>query len=98
MDGIEYGEAFLNELNHTYNILSEKSPTHIITFGGDCSVSQAPFDYLKGKYGKNIVIIWYDAHPDVSGPNIWERFPTIIDSTVIDWLQFCTEEGLTSIA
>ena len=69
MDGIECGEALISELNHTYNILKEKSPTHIITFGGDCSVSQAPFDYLKGKYGENIGIIWFDAHPDVSGPN-----------------------------
>ena len=69
MDGIECGEALLKELNHTYNILNEKAPTHVIIFGGDCSVSQAPFDYLKGKYGDNIGIIWFDAHPDVSGPN-----------------------------
>jgi len=68
MDGIECGESLLNELNHAYKILNEKSPTHIIVFGGDCSVSQAPFDYLKGKYGENIGIIWFDAHPDVSGP------------------------------
>ena len=69
MDGIECGESLLNELNHAYKILNEKSPTHVIVFGGDCSVSQAPFDYLKGKYGENIGIIWFDAHPDVSGPN-----------------------------
>lgn len=68
LDGIECGEALLNELNYTYKILNEKNPTHIIVFGGDCSVSQAPFDYLKGKYGENIGIIWFDAHPDVSGP------------------------------
>ena len=68
IDGIECGESLLNELNHAYKILNEKSPTHVIVFGGDCSVSQAPFDYLKGKYGENIGIIWFDAHPDVSGP------------------------------
>ena len=68
LDGIECGESLLNELNHAYKILNEKSPTHVIVFGGDCSVSQAPFDYLKGKYGENIGIIWFDAHPDVSGP------------------------------
>ena len=66
-EGIDCGEALLNELNETYKILNEKSPTHIIIFGGDCSVSQAPFDYLKGKYGENLGIIWLDAHPDVSG-------------------------------
>lgn len=68
-EGIDCGEALLNELNQAYNILKEKSPTHIIVFGGDCSVSQAPFDYLKGKYGENLGIIWFDAHPDVSALN-----------------------------
>ena len=66
-EGIDCGEALLNELNQAYNILNEKSPTHVIVFGGDCSVSQAPFDYLKGKYGESLGIIWFDAHPDVSG-------------------------------
>ena len=67
MDGIECGESLLNELNHLIKF-KWKIPTHIIVFWGDCSVSQAPFDYLKGKYGENIGIIWFDAHPDVSGP------------------------------
>lgn len=66
-EGIDCGESLLNELNQAYTILKEKSPTHLIIFGGDCSVSQAPFDYLKGKYGENLGIIWFDAHPDVSG-------------------------------
>lgn len=33
--------------------------------GGNCIVSQAPFDYLHGIY-ENAGIIWIDAHPDVS--------------------------------
>ena len=44
----------------------KKTATHIIIFWGDCSFFQTPFDYLKGKYGKNLGIIWLDAHPDVS--------------------------------
>ena len=68
-DGIDCGKQLLDELNQAYSILNEKQPTHVIVFGGDCSVSQAPFDYLKGRYGENIGIIWFDAHPDVSGPN-----------------------------
>lgn len=31
-------------------------------------MSQAPFDYLHGKYGKELGIIWIDSHPDVSTP------------------------------
>ena len=43
---------------------SEK-PDRVITIGGNCIVSLAPFDYLHGIY-ENVGIIWIDAHPDVS--------------------------------
>ena len=61
-------------------------------------ISQAPFDYLKGKYGENIVIILFDVHPDISGTNFERRFPSIIDSTVIGWFQPWTKKSLTSVA
>lgn len=47
--------------------IEKENPDRIITVGGNCLVSQAPFDYLHGKY-KNLGIIWIDAHPDVSMP------------------------------
>ncbi|MCG0589196.1 arginase family protein [Bacillus velezensis] len=49
-------------------VLKKELPDKIITFGGTCLVSQAPFDYLHGKYGKELGIIWLDSHPDVSTP------------------------------
>ncbi|MEK4313898.1 arginase family protein [Bacillus sp. FSL P4-0334] len=49
-------------------VLKKELPDKIITFGGTCLVSQAPFDYLHGKYGKELGIIWIDSHPDVSTP------------------------------
>lgn len=48
--------------------IKEERPDKIITFGGTCLVSQAPFDYLHGKYGKELGIIWLDSHPDISTP------------------------------
>jgi len=42
-------------------------PDRIITLGGNCLVSLAPFDYLHGLY-PNVGIVWIDAHPDVSTP------------------------------
>ena len=42
-----------------------EKPDKIITIGGNCIVSLAPFDYLHGIY-KNVGIIWIDAHPDVT--------------------------------
>ena len=47
--------------------IEEEQPDRIITIGGNCIVSLAPFDFLHGKY-KNTGIIWIDAHPDVSTP------------------------------
>lgn len=50
-------------------VLKDELPDKIITFGGSCLVSQAPFDYLHGKYGKELGVVWLDSHPDVSTPN-----------------------------
>jgi arginase len=49
-------------------VLEDEKPDKIITFGGTCLVSQAPFDYLHGKYKNELGIIWLDAHPDISTP------------------------------
>lgn len=51
--------------------IAKEAPDKIITLGGDCLVSQAPFDYLHGKYGDEVGIIWIDAHPDISTPEIY---------------------------
>ncbi|MCR5813229.1 MAG: arginase family protein [Desulfovibrio sp.] len=47
--------------------LAEAKAEKIITIGGNCLVSLAPFDYLHGLY-QNTGIVWIDAHPDVSTP------------------------------
>ena len=49
-------------------VLKEEAPNKVITFGGSCLVSQAPFDYLHGKYKEQLGVIWLDSHPDVSTP------------------------------
>ncbi|WP_089612163.1 arginase family protein [Dehalobacterium formicoaceticum] len=64
-----YGKiAILAQQKAAYQILEKSQPDKILTFGGDCSVSQAPFDYLHGKYQKDMGILWIDAHPDISEP------------------------------
>lgn len=66
--GIEGETSLLKQLEETHRILNNENPDRIITIGGDCAVSQAPFDYLKGKYQKKLGILWLDAHPDVASP------------------------------
>lgn len=66
-DGIYAKDEVLGALQDAYRKLDEAQPDRVITVGGNCMVSLAPFDYLHAKYGE-LGIIWIDAHPDVSVP------------------------------
>ena len=64
-DGIYGKEEVLAGIREAMKVIEEERPDRIITIGGNCMVSQAPFDNLPGRYA-NPGIIWVDAHPDVS--------------------------------
>ena len=66
IDGIDGGDLLLKQMSATKKALDKEQPDKVIVFGGDCSVTQVPFDYLHGKYGTSLGIIWLDAHPDIS--------------------------------
>jgi len=64
-NGIYAEDEVLEGVRSAQQILQNEKPDRVITIGGNCMVSLAPFDYLHGKY-ENCGIIWIDAHPDVS--------------------------------
>lgn len=64
-NGIFAEDEVLAGIQDAQNKLASEKPNRIITIGGNCMVSLAPFDYLHGIY-ENTGIIWIDAHPDVS--------------------------------
>lgn len=66
-DGVRAREEVAKGIRRAAQVIEEAQPDRIITIGGNCIVSQAPFDYLHGRYG-SVGIIWIDAHPDVSTP------------------------------
>ena len=66
-DGIYAKGEVLPGIQNAMAKIEKENPDKIITIGGNCLVSLAPFDYLHGKY-KNTGIVWIDAHPDVSSP------------------------------
>lgn len=70
VDGIDWGGVLLSQMNSVRQTLEEKRPDRLIVFGGDCSVTQVPFDYLGGRYGGDLGILWLDAHPDISSPDM----------------------------
>ena len=65
IDGIYGKDEVIKGIQSAMDIINNEKPDKIITIGGNCIVSQAPFDYLNGIYD-NVGIIWIDAHPDVS--------------------------------
>ena len=67
VDGIYARDEVLAGIKDAQAKIEAERPDRIITIGGNCMVSLAPFDYLHGLY-KNAGIVWIDAHPDVSAP------------------------------
>ena len=66
-NGIYAEREVLFGIRDAWEKLEAEQPDRVITIGGNCIVSLAPFDYLHGRY-KNLGILWIDAHPDVSTP------------------------------
>lgn len=66
-DGIYAKDEVISGIKKAMAAIEAAAPDRIITIGGNCMVSQAPFDHLHGIY-ENTGIIWIDAHPDVSTP------------------------------
>ena len=71
--GVFYRQEILRQIRAAYQIISAYSPERIITFGGDCLISQAPFSYLNERYEGKLGIIWIDAHPDVTTPKDFDH-------------------------
>ena len=67
-NGIYAESEVLAGIENAQDKIAAEQPDRIITIGGNCIVSLAPFDYLHGIY-ENTGIVWIDAHPDVSTPD-----------------------------
>lgn len=72
-NGVFNQEIVIRQMKAARAILQEEKPDRVITFGGECLVSQAPFDYLNGYYKGKLGLLWIDAHPDVSTPANHDR-------------------------
>jgi arginase len=67
-NGIFARDEVLTQLKAANALLAEHQPDRIVTLGGECSVSVAPFAYLAAKYGDDLAVVWVDAHPDTGMP------------------------------
>lgn len=69
VDGVLDRDDIALQTKAALDILNIESPDKIITLGGECSVSVAPFTYLANKYKEDIAMVWIDAHPDITLPS-----------------------------
>lgn len=67
-DGIEAKTVILDQLARALEVIGQHDPARIITLGGECSVSVAPFSYLARRYGQDLAVTWIDSHPDTGTP------------------------------
>jgi arginase len=68
-DGVEAKVIILEQLARTLELIRRHDPVRILTLGGECSVSVAPFSELARRYGDDLTIVWIDTHPDVGTPH-----------------------------
>jgi arginase len=67
-DGIDSKTAVVTQLAAALAVIAEHDADRIVTFGGECSVSVAPFAALAARYGDDLAIVWVDSHPDIGTP------------------------------
>ncbi len=67
-EGIEAKEIILTQLARALEVIREHDPARIVTLGGECAVSVAPFSELARRYRDDLAIVWIDSHPDAGTP------------------------------
>lgn len=67
-DGVYARDIILAQLKEALSLIEAENPDFILTIGGECSVSVAPFAYFEAKYPNDLAIVWIDAHPDITLP------------------------------
>ena len=67
-DGIIDKEIIIKQTKAALDILNVADADKIVTLGGECSVSVPVFTWLNKKYADDLVIVWFDQHPDVTLP------------------------------
>ena len=67
--GVESKSVVTAQLDAALQIIAAQDFDEIVTLGGECSVSVAPFSALAEKYGDSLAVVWVDSHPDIGTPD-----------------------------
>lgn len=77
-EGIIERTALMKQMKAARNLIEAYDPKHIVVFGGDCMVEQAPISYLNELYDGELGVIWMDAHPDITTPREFNHAHTMV--------------------
>ncbi|MCM0621398.1 arginase family protein [Nocardioides bruguierae] len=70
VDGVEAKDAVVTGLGSALRTLAQHpDASRVLTLGGECSVSVAPFSVLADRYADDLAVVWIDSHPDVGTPS-----------------------------
>lgn len=65
--GVRALDALLENLRLTREALAAIDDV-VVTTGGDCGVDLAPVAAARARYGEQLTVLWFDAHPDLYVP------------------------------
>lgn len=71
-DGIVAKDVVLGQNAAALELMRTHAADRVVTLGGTCAVSMAPFSYLADRYVDDLAVIWLDGHADCNlpgGPN-----------------------------
>ena len=70
-NGIVGRSVLLEQARSAERILHEQKPDKLVILGGDCLIDLVPFAYLNQRYEGDLAVLWVDAHPDISAPDVF---------------------------
>lgn len=66
--GVDYYEEIVAQLSDVGTALRDAQPTRLMNLGCDCGTEYAPVAHLLSRYGKQMAVVWFDAHGDLNTP------------------------------
>lgn len=77
-EGLLYRRQLLSQHDEAWAVLEKEEPDHIVVFGGDCLVDQAPFAWMNARHNGEMGVLWIDSHPDVKTPRDFTNGHTMV--------------------
>ena len=65
--GVRAWAELTEQAHRARNLIAERQPERVVTFGGDCGVALVPAGYLNAQHS-DLALLWLDAHADLNTP------------------------------